>query len=62
MRYKILYTKNHGPQMKISVIDFKKGQIITFTVAEFDELEDDLKEYIRNISKEIKSGYYNYTG
>jgi hypothetical protein len=49
---------------KISVMDFKMGRVISFTVDEIDgdEMEDDLKEYMRSQLEKVETGYWDYTG
>jgi hypothetical protein len=49
---------------KVTVMDFKKARQITFTVDEIegDEMEDDLKEFMRGQLEKVESGYWDYTG
>jgi hypothetical protein len=64
MRYDIMFTvKNHGDR-KITVMDFKKARMITFTLSEIEgnEMEDDLKEFTYTMLEKINTGYYDYTG
>lgn len=49
---------------KVTVLDYKKARQITFTIDEIegDEMEDDLKEYMRDQLIKVKMGYWDYTG
>jgi hypothetical protein len=65
MRYDIMFavkSPTHG--RKVTVMDFKKARTITFFVEEIqgDEMEEDLKEYMRSQLKKVDSGYWDYTG
>ena len=64
MRYGIMFTvKGKTESRKVSVMDFKKGRMITFFVEEIegDEMEGDLKEYMRGQLEKVESGYWDYT-
>jgi hypothetical protein len=61
MRYGIMFTvKGKMESMKVSVRVFKKGRVITFFVEEIegDEMEDDLKEFMRKQLEKINTGYW----
>jgi hypothetical protein len=65
MRYGIMFTvKGKTENRKVTVMDFRKARIITFTVNEIDgdEMEDDLKEYMQGQQEKVNSGYWDYTG
>lgn len=65
-RYGIMFAVKSpaNSNRKISVMDFKMGRIISFTVNEIDsdEMEDDLKEYMRGQLEKVNTGYWDYTG
>jgi hypothetical protein len=63
MRYDIMFAvKNHG--RKITVMDFKKARMISFTEDEIegDEMEDDLKEFMKQNIEKVNTGYWDYSG
>jgi hypothetical protein len=66
MRYGIMFTVKSptSPKRKVTVMDFKKARRITFTVDEIegDEMEDDLKEYMRVQLEKVETGYWDYSG
>ncbi|MGM0804676.1 MAG: hypothetical protein ACQET8_08020 [Bacillota bacterium] len=65
MRYGIMFTvKGKTESRKVTVMDFKKARMITFTVDEIegDEMEEDLKEYMRGELEKVDSGYWDYSG
>ena len=47
-----------------TIMDFKKARQITFTVDEIEgiEMEDDLKEFMREQLEKVETGYWDYTG
>jgi len=61
-RYHIMYVYWSGQNKMIKVIDFKEGRMIKFTIDEIDKnnLDPELKEYIRSIKNDIMDGKYNY--
>ncbi|MFE1243427.1 hypothetical protein ACFW35_04775 [Fictibacillus sp. NPDC058756] len=65
MRYDIMFTVKSSTNFnrKVTVMDFKKARQITFTTDEIegDEMEDDLKEYMRDQLEKIETGYWDYT-
>jgi hypothetical protein len=65
MRYGIMFAVKSPTQgRKVTVMDFKEARMITFTVDEIDgdEMEDDLKEYMRGQLEKLGSGYWDYSG
>lgn len=66
MRYEIMFTvkSTRNPNRKVTVMDFKKARQITFTVDEIEgiEMEDDLKEFMREQLEKVETGYWDYTG
>jgi hypothetical protein len=66
MRYGIMFTMKSptSSNRKVTVMDFKMGRQITFTVDEIegDEMEDDLKEYMLGRLEKVETGYWDYTG
>jgi hypothetical protein len=66
MRYGIMFTVKSptSSNRKVTVMDFKMGRLITFTVDEIegDEMVEDLKEYMRGQLAKVNSGYWDYTG
>jgi hypothetical protein len=66
MRYGIMFTVKSAAitYRKVTVMDFKKARMITFTTDEIegDEMEDDLKEYMKGQMEKVNSGYWDYTG
>jgi hypothetical protein len=66
MRYGIMFTVKSptSSNRKVTVMDFKRGRQITFTVDEIEdnEMEDDLKEFMRSQLKKVETGYWDYTG
>jgi hypothetical protein len=63
--YGIMFTvKGKTESRKVTVMDFKKARAITFFVVEIegDEMEDDLKEYLRGQLEKLNTGYWDYTG
>ncbi|WP_102346450.1 hypothetical protein [Bacillus sp. Marseille-P3661] len=61
MYYKILYCKWLGGQRKVTVFNFKLSQIIEFTIDELDELDEDLKRYIKSNWESILAGHWDYS-
>jgi hypothetical protein len=65
-RYGILFAvKSKTSSMrKITVMDLKLGRQITFTVDEIEgeEMEEDLKLFMRGNLEKLNSGYWDYTG
>lgn len=65
MRYDIMFTvKSPTNGRKITVMDFQKARMITFLVEEItgDEMEEDLKEFMRSKLHKVNTGYWDYTG
>jgi hypothetical protein len=64
LRYDIMFTVKSFGDRKVTVMDFKKARMITFTLSELEgnEMEDDLKEFTRTMLEKINTGYYDYTG
>lgn len=65
MRYGIMFTvKGKSESRKVTVMDFKKARTITFLVEEIegDEMEEDLKEFVRGQLEKINTGYWDYRG
>jgi hypothetical protein len=65
MRYGIMFTvKGKTESRKVTVMDFKKARMITFFLEEIegDEMEEDLKEYMRGQLEKVNTGYWDYTG
>jgi malate synthase len=66
MRYGIMFTVKSptSSNRKITVMDFQKARQITFTVneTESEEMEEDLKEFIRGHLEKVETGYWDYTG
>jgi hypothetical protein len=65
MRYGIMFTvKGKTESRKVTIMDFKKARTITFFVEEIegDEMEDDLKEYMRVQLEKVNTGYWDYSG
>jgi hypothetical protein len=66
MRYGIMFTVKSptSSNRKVTVMDFKMGRQITFTVDEIEgnEMENDLKEYMRSQLEKVETGYWDYTG
>jgi hypothetical protein len=64
MRYGIMFTVKSPTNLyrKVTVMDFKRARQITFTTDEIegDEMEDDLKEYMRDQLEKVKTGYWDY--
>jgi hypothetical protein len=65
-RYGIMFTVKSptSPNRKISVMDFKMGRVISFTVDEIDgdEMEEDLKDYMQGQLDKVETGYWDYSG
>jgi hypothetical protein len=65
MRYGIMFTvKGKTESRKVTLMDFKKTRTITFFVEEIegDEMEEDLKEYMRSQLEKVDTGYWDYSG
>jgi Holliday junction resolvase len=65
MRYGIMFAVKSPTQgRKVTVMDFKKERMITFTVDEIDgdEMEEDLKEFMKNHLEKLSTGYWDYSG
>jgi hypothetical protein len=65
MRYGIMFTvKGKTQSRKVTVMDFKMARMLTFTVEEIkgDEIEDDLKEFMRGQLEKVRTGYWDYSG
>jgi hypothetical protein len=65
MRYDIMFAvKNPTQGRKVIVMDFQKARTITFTVNEIngDEMEEDLKVFMRDKLEKLNSGYWDYSG
>lgn len=66
MQYGIMFTvkSSTSTYRKVTVMDFKKARMITFTTDEIDgdEMEEDLKKYMRGQVEKVKTGYWDYTG
>ncbi|MGA4718972.1 hypothetical protein [Fictibacillus nanhaiensis] len=64
MRYGIMFTVKSPTNLyrKVTVMDFKRARQITFTTDEVegDEMEDDLKEYVRDQLEKVETGYWDY--
>lgn len=60
-RYRIMYVYWSGQNKMIKVMDFKEARMIKFTIDEIDKnnLDPELKEYIRSIKNDILDGKYN---
>ncbi|MBD7966267.1 hypothetical protein [Fictibacillus norfolkensis] len=65
-RYGIMFTVKSptSPHRKVTVMDFKMGRLITFTLDEIEgeEMEEDLKEYMKGQLMKVNTGYWDYTG
>ncbi|WP_338788832.1 hypothetical protein [Metabacillus sp. FJAT-53654] len=61
-RYNIMHVYWNGPYKMIKVMDWRDGRMIGFTIDEIDKdnLDPELREYIRSIKDDIESGKYNY--
>lgn len=61
-RYHIMYVYWKGQNKLIRVMDWKEARMINFTLDEIDKnnLDAELREYIRSIKNEIEDGKYNY--
>jgi copper homeostasis protein CutC len=60
MRYGVMFTvKGKTEIRKVTIMDFIKARTITFFVEEIegDEMEDDLKEYMRVHLEKVNTGY-----
>lgn len=61
-----MFTVKHPTSVtrKITVMDFKMGRMITFNQDEIygDEMDDDLKEFMRDQLDKVETGYWDYTG
>jgi hypothetical protein len=65
MRYDFMFAvKNPTLGRKVTVMDFQKARTITFTVNEIngDEMEEDLKVFMRDKLEKLNSGYWDYSG
>ncbi|MFC0235481.1 hypothetical protein [Fictibacillus phosphorivorans] len=56
--------KNPTQDRKVTVMDFIKARMITFAMNEVngEEMEDDLKQYIKTQTDKINTGYWDYSG
>jgi hypothetical protein len=61
-RYGVMYAQKCMEGRKVTVMDFKMARIVTFTINEMHELEDDLQEFMQQHLKKLGSGYWDYTG
>jgi hypothetical protein len=61
-RYGVMYTQKGMQGRKVTVMDFKMARMITFTLDETHELENDLQEFTQQHLQKIESGYWDYTG
>lgn len=61
-RYNIMHVYWKGQNKLIKVMDWKEAKMISFTIDEINKenLDPELREYIRSIKKEIEDGKYNY--
>ncbi|MCM3411448.1 hypothetical protein [Metabacillus litoralis] len=61
-RYNIMHVYWNGPNKMIRVMDWKEGKMVGFTFDEIDKenLDLELREYIRSIKDDIENGKYNY--
>jgi hypothetical protein len=57
-----MYARKKNDGRHITVMDFKKGGQWTFTLDEFDQLEEGLQKYIAIIKEDIEKGRWDYTG
>ncbi|MBH0166290.1 hypothetical protein IHV12_15310 [Fictibacillus sp. 7GRE50] len=65
MRYGIMFAvKSPTLGRKVTVMDFKKARTITFTVNEINEneMEEDLKEFMKENIEKLNNGYWDYSG
>ncbi|MBH0174700.1 hypothetical protein IHV09_14120 [Fictibacillus sp. 23RED33] len=65
MRYGIMFSvKGNTTSRKVSVMDFKKARVITFFVEEIngEEMEEDLKDFMKLNIEKLNTGYWDYTG
>jgi hypothetical protein len=65
LRYGIMFSvKSKTTSRKVTVMDFKKARMITFFVEEIDsdEMEDDLKDFMKGNIEKLSTGYWDYTG
>lgn len=62
MRYKILYAQKFVGDRRLSVMDFKLGQILHFDLSRLEETDNsELIKYIKSELKKIEQGHYDYT-
>lgn len=63
-RFGILYTQRLRIGRKLVCMDLKLGRILYFDQDELDsdEIEDELKEFVRSNMERLNSGYWDYTG
>jgi malate synthase len=56
--------KGKTESRKVTVMDFHKTRMITFNTDEIegDEMEEDLKNYMREQLEKVNTGYWDYTG
>jgi hypothetical protein len=62
MRYKLLYWKWQSSQRLVVIMDFEKARIITFTMNEYENLDEDLQEYLRCIKHLLLDNNWWYKG
>jgi hypothetical protein len=62
MRYGVMYAQKSMEGRKVTVMDFKMARMITFTINEIPELDNDLQEFMQQHLKKLESGYWDYTG
>ena len=64
-RYGILFAvkSNTNSNRKVTIMDLKLGRQITFTVDEIEgeEMEEDLKLFMKKNLDKLNSGYWDYT-
>jgi hypothetical protein len=61
-RYGVMYAQKDMEGRRVTVMDFKMARMITFTINEMPELEDDLQEFMQQHLEKLESGYWDYTG
>jgi hypothetical protein len=61
-RYGVMYAQKGMEGRKVTVMDFKMARMVTFTLDEIPELENDLQEFMQQHLKKLESGYWDYTG
>jgi hypothetical protein len=61
-RYGVMYAQKSMEGRKVTVMDFKMARMVTFTLDEMSELEDDLQEFMQEHLEKLETGYWDYTG